>query len=405
MKQPVCWRRSWGLASLLFTFYFLFFSSCSPRHPGASDNSLVNGFLYRMFNTYDPSNLLANVGRTIAPPLFANLKTQAANLVTQGATLASSCTAGNLTNFQNAWFANIAAAKKVEIFHFGPFVTYYPLFDAWPGEAMKTVSPESPPSAGDMDSLDFDYTGTYGASVAGAANYLTTLDKDAKGLIAIEYVAFIKPGSYGANQEACSDLTSIRLNLLQALLADYSANATALANAWDPAGTTRYGEQLATAGKGSTTYSYSGAALNDVFSGALRQLSTMKDGKLEKPAGLSSGGNGVINLSLSESRLSGNSVVNLRNNLASFKAVYLGNGAVGLSDYIRYYSPSLDNRAKSDITQLETVLNSFSSINSANMSAISQSVSLLSDLLNVLNVQFPAVLGNGPVSSSGGDGD
>ncbi|EPG74663.1 imelysin [Leptospira fainei serovar Hurstbridge str. BUT 6] len=385
------------LTSLLSFFLVI---SCNPRNESASDSSLINGFLYRMFNSYDPRLFLQNMGRNIIPPLYADLNVKAQDLITK-ATALSTCNAGTLSNFQASWLANISAVKKVELYRFGPSNTYYPLFDAWPGEAMKTVSPESPPSNGDMDDLDASpgFSGT-------ATAYIGTLDKDAKGLPAIEYVVFIKPGSYGATPLACSDMSANRYQLLLALVNDYAANVAALAAAWAPNGTSPYGEQLATAGTGSTAFPNSGGALDTIFAAAVRELTTMKDGKLEVPAGLSQGGNGsVINLSLSESRFSGNSIQNLRDNLSSFKTFYLGGGGTGLSDYVTFYSPTLDTQVKAQITLLESTLNSFNNISAGNMAAIKQAVTQLNTLLTILNTQLAAIVGSGVVSGHGGDGD
>ncbi|EQA38083.1 imelysin [Leptospira inadai serovar Lyme str. 10] len=401
-KRSYYLRRIFSGCGTILTSTILFFSvlSCNPRNASSSDSSLVNGFLYAMFNSYDPKPFLQNMGRNIIPPLYADLNSKAQDLVTK-ATALSSCNAGTLSNVQASWLANISAVKKVELYRFGPSNTYYPLFDAWPGEATKTVSPESPPSNGDMDDLDASpgFSGT-------AAAYIGTLDKDAKGLPAIEYVIYVKPASYGASALSCSDMSASRYQLLLALVNDYAANVAALAAAWAPNGASPYGEQLATAGNGSTVFPNSAGAFNTVFASAIRELSTMKDGKLEAPAGLAKGGNGsVINLSLSESRFSGNSIQNLRNNLSSFKTFYLGGGGIGLSDYVTFYSPSLDTQARTQISLLESTLNSFNSVGAGNMAAIIQAVTQLNTLLTILNTQLAAIVGSGVVSGKTGDGD
>ncbi|EQA45874.1 imelysin [Leptospira broomii serovar Hurstbridge str. 5399] len=402
VKRSYYLRRIFSGYGTILTSIILFFFvlSCNPKNPSSSDTSLVNGFLYAMFNSYNPKPFLQNMGRNIIPPLYSDLNSKAQDLVTK-ATALSTCNAGTLSNVQASWLANISAVKKVELYRFGPSNTYYPLFDAWPGEATKTVSPESPPSNGDMDDLDASpgFSGT-------AAAYIGTLDKDAKGLPAIEYVIYVKPASYGASALSCSDMSANRYQLLLALVNDYAANVAALAAAWAPNGTAPYGEQLATAGNGSTVFPNSAGALNTIFASAIRELSTMKDGKLEAPAGLAQGGNGsVINLSLSESRFSGNSIQNLRDNLSSFKTFYLGGGGIGFSDYVTFYSPTLDTQAKAQISLLESTLNSFNSISAGNMAAIKQAVTQLNTLLTILNTQLAAIVGSGVVSGHTGDGD
>ncbi|MGJ4748193.1 imelysin family protein [Leptospira sp. SA-E8] len=388
--------------------------SCSHKN-SASGAANTNGYLYRMFNSFDPRSLLQNLGNNIIPPLFANLEASRSALVTA---TDSVCSSDALATAQAAWITHARDLKKVEPFRFGTTLSSFSKMDPF----LIDYLTEAPPSSGDMDELDaFDPSGDF----LDAQTYIAGFDNDAKGIGAIEYLLFSRAGVNRGTAPSCSDFVNApngRSALLRALVTNYSVHVANVTNAWDVGGTNPLGTQLATAGDGtSATFPTSGSALDAVFTGAVQLLTTMKDGRLEIPAGLSGGGNGSSpNTDRAEFRFSGQSFQSLIDNLSTFKAIYTGNGTgVGLSDYVKFYSPTLDTEIKAEIAELEIHLGNITpslspsdpstawgSSNTANFTAIKACIADLSELLTILNTELAALTGSNPVSGGpGGDGD
>ncbi|TGK00387.1 imelysin [Leptospira selangorensis] len=413
IKKPIL--TAWIILSILLLSIFI---SCSHKN-SASGAANTNGYLYQMFNSFDPRSLLQNLGNNIIPPLFANLETSRSALVTATNTFAStSCSSGNLNAAQAAWIAHIRDLKKVEPFRFGTTLSSFSKMDPF----LIDYLAEAPPSSGDLDDLDaFDPSGDF----LDAQTYIVGFDNDAKGIGAIEYLLFSRAGANRGTAPTCSDFTNApngRSALLRALVANYSVHAKNVTDAWKVSGTNPLGTQLATAGDGtSATFPTSGSALDAVFTGAVQLLTIMKDGKLEIPAGLSGGGNGSSpNTDRAEFRFSGQSFQSLIDNLSTFKAIYTGNGTgVGLKDYVKFYSPTLAGEIDAEIAELEIHLGNITpsvspsdpstawgSSNTANFTAIKSSITDLSELLKILNTELAALTGSSPISGGpGGDGD
>ncbi|PKA15464.1 imelysin family protein [Leptospira haakeii] len=397
---------------ILSIFLLSILISCSRKN-SATGAANTNGYLYQMFNSFDPRSLLQNLGNNIIPPLFANLETSRAALVIA---TDSVCSSDTLTSAQSAWIAHASDLKKVEPFRFGATLSSFSKMDPF----LIDYLTEAPPSSGDMDDLDaFDSSGDF----LDAQTYIAGFDNDAKGIGAIEYLLFSQAGANRGNAPTCSDFANApngRSALIRALVANYSVHVKNVTDAWKVSGTNPLGTQLATAGDGtSTTFPTSGSALDAVFTGAVQLLTIMKDGKLEIPSGLSGGGNGSSpNSDRAEFRFSGQSFQSLIDNLSTFKAIYTGNGTgVGLSDYVKFYSPTLDEEIKSEIAELEGHLGgitpstsnppaAWGSANTTNFVAIKSSIADLSELLKILNTELAALTGSSPVSGGpGGDGD
>ncbi|TGJ99703.1 imelysin [Leptospira semungkisensis] len=389
----------WVLFSL-FLILFLFVS-CTPKN-SASAESGINGYLYRMFNSFDPKAMLSNMGTNVMPPLYADLGTQADDLLTKTNAIVGGCSSGALSGLQTSWLANMSAVQKVEMFRFGIMSSPYVHVDPFSIEYLS----ETPPINDDLDDLDL----FSGSSLGSAQVYINGLDRDARGLTSIEYILFSKPSPNWGTAPDCSDFTTSRTYLLQALVVDYNNNIHTMSDAWNVSGT-NYGAQIANAGSGSTSFTSSGAALDAILTGAIQLLTIMKDGKLEIPADLSKGGDGSSpDSSRPESRFSANSFQNLQDNLSTFKIVYNGNGTgAGLSDYVKFYSPDLDTEITSTIADLETVLATTKSTGgwgSSNLPNIKAAVKDIGHLLTILNTELAAITGAGSVSGGpGGDGD
>ncbi|WP_246050757.1 imelysin family protein [Leptospira langatensis] len=386
-------------SSLLLVFFF--FVSCAPKN-SASAESGINGYLYRMFNSFDPKSMLNNLGNNVMPPLYADLGTQADDLLAKTNTFVGGCSAGALSGLQTSWLANMSAIQKIEQFRFGVMLSPYTHVDPFAVEYLS----ETPPINDDLNDMDL----FSGSSLGAAQVYINGLDRDARGLTAIEYVLFSKASPSWGTAPDCSDFTTSRTYLLQALVVDYNNNAHIMSDAWIVSGT-NYGAQISNAGSGSTAFSSSGAALDAFVTGTIQLLTIMKDGKLEIPADLSSGGNGSSpDPSRPESRFSANSFQNLEDNLSTFKIVYNGNGTgAGLSDYVKFYSPDLNTEILATITHLESVLalaKTDGTWGSSNLPNIKAAIKDIGHLLTILNTELAALTGSSPVSGGpGGDGD
>ncbi|PJZ75549.1 imelysin family protein [Leptospira neocaledonica] len=387
--------------------------SCSHKN-SATGAANANGYLYQMFNSFDPRSVLQNLGNNVLPPLFVNLETSRVNLVNATNDL---CASDSLASAQAAWIAHKSDLKKVEPFRFGSTLAYFTRMDPF----LINYLIESSPNTDELDDLD---TFTVG-DLSDAQQAIGQMKNKAKGISAIEYLLFSRAGVNRGTAPSCSDFPSApdgRAALLRALVLEYSGHVFNVTSAWDTSGTNPLGTQLATAGNGtSATFSSSGIALDAVLSGAIQLLTIMKDGKLEIPAGLSGGGNGSSPKSdRAESRYSGQSFQNLIDNLSTFKAIYTGNGTgAGLKDYVKFYSPELAEEIDAEIAELEEHLGditpslspsdpstAWGSSNAANFTAIKSSIADLSELLTILNTELAALTGSSPVSGGpGGDGD
>lgn len=387
--------------------------SCSHKN-SASTAANTNGYFYQMFNSFDPRSLLQNLGNNIIPPLFVNLEASRLALVNATNDL---CASDSLDSAQAAWIAHKSDLKKVEPFRFGTTLAYFSRMDPF----LINYLMESSPNTTELDDLD---TFTVG-DLSDAQQAIGQMKNKAKGISAIEYILFSRAGVNRGTEPNCSDFPSApngRAALLRALVLEYSGHVQNVTAAWDENGSNPLGTQLATAGSGtSSAFPSSGAALDAVFAGAVQLLTTMKDGKLEIPAGLSGGGNGSSSKpDRAESRFSGQSFQNLIDNLSIFKAIYTGNGTgAGLGDYVKFYSPKLDEEIKEEIAELEEHLGditpslspsdpsgAWESSNTANFIAIKACIKELDELLIILNTELAALTGSSPVSGGpGGDGD
>ncbi|TGN04137.1 imelysin family protein [Leptospira dzoumogneensis] len=400
---------AWIILSILLLSIFI---SCSHKN-SASGAANTNGYLYQMFNSFDPRSLLQNLGNNIIPPLFVNLKSSSDALVAATDDL---CASDSLSAAQAAWVAHKSDLKKVEPFRFGTTLAYFTRMDPF----LINYLTESSPNTGELDDLDVITTG----DISDAQQAIGQMKNKAKGISAIEYILFSRAGANRGTAPSCgvdfSNAPDGRAALLRALVLEYSGHVQNVTDAWKVSGTNPLGTQLATAGNGtSATFPSSGIALDVVLSSAIQLLSIMKDGKLEIPEGLSGGGNGSSpNSDRAESRFSGRSFDNLIDNLSTFKAIYTGNGTgAGLKDYVKFYSPDLAEEIDGEIAELEEHLGditpstsnppaAWGSANATNFTAIKSSINDLSELLKILNTELAALTGSSPVSGGpGGDGD
>ncbi|WP_165778776.1 imelysin family protein [Leptospira perolatii] len=379
-------RRIFGSKKLVLLAALTLFAvgSCSPKNAEATNESSMNGFLYRMFNSFDPTKFLENMGSNVIPALFQNVATQAGELTVAAANL---CGSTSLAQFQTEWKENVSALKKVELIQFGPgsISGYSPLMDFWP-----LNYETSPPTSADRTALD---------AITGASPNVSGLPAGQRGLPAIEYLIFTAPSP-------CS--SSDRLELVKSLAADYNSNSQALFNAWK-AGGGNFGGQLASAGQGSEVFLTKASAFDLILSNTIDLIHSMKDAKLEFPSDLMAGGTGLSpDPNKAESRFAGptQSFQNVKDNVESFKSVYFGNGGAGLSDYVAFVNPNIDQEVRAELLELEATLNLLTNFDSGNMTNLKKAVLELDEIEKLLTTELAAALGTSPVTGGkGGDGD
>jgi predicted lipoprotein len=214
---------------------------------------------------------------------------------------------------RTAWWDARAPLKQAEVFAFGPYqdqpFRLGPKIDFWPARA-DTIDEVL---AG-AEPLDEETVSRFGAP--------------ARGLPAIEYLLHPPGGDFLGELT----LSPRRCDYLTALARDLAVNASALRLAWDPDGHDYLGE-LREAGRTSNSFATLDMAVGEVVNRLGFTLENMRSDKLGKPLG----SGGVPAPDAAESRFSGRSLEDLRDNLEGIRLVYSGTadaGGVGLGSYL-----------------------------------------------------------------------
>lgn len=399
-----------GSGNMKRKFYFLLLVSilclggmlisCGNANKSASNDSLIQGYLYKLFSAFDPTQMLANLGGTVIPNLYKDLESKSSNLSSSATSYTASCpgTQTAIQTMQSQWKDAMASAKKAEIIQFGPAVLggYYSLIDSWPSSYTS-----HPPDTAFLES-QVSGSGTLDKST------VSTWSKTARGLPSLGYLLFQDGSGNSDLTSICTALQGRRLLLLQALSQDLAAQSSSLYKNWDPT-SGNFSSQLVLAGQGSDYYTTKESALDTILSSMIDLVKAMKDDKLEYPAGLSSN-NSTANSNYVESVYSQNSVTDLLNNLEGFKLLYLGDGGIGLSSYVSYVAPTLDAEIQKQWQEcyddIQKTGNLQSKIQSNDLTAIKEAIFELGQLEMMLSTELASALGTSPITGgSGGDGD
>jgi uncharacterized protein len=266
--------------------------------------------------------LLTSWGEGVLLPLYGDFETRTSVLAGRVAQLCASPDDETLGAARDAWWDARAPFKQAEIFAFGPYQDLPwrigPKIDFWPARP---------------DTVDEVLAGTDPLDEA----TVLELGAPARGLPAIEYLLYppevLPPEEYAGGTRRCEYLT--------ALGADLFARAGDLRRAWDPYGDDYLGE-LIEAGRGSETFMSLPMAVGEVVNRMGFLLENMRNDKLRKPLGGSVDGPPAPNAA--ESRFSGRSLEDLRDNVRGLKLVYFGpgEGAPGLGSYLRARGKEFD---------------------------------------------------------------
>ena len=228
-----------------------------------------------------------------------------------------------LSDVKAAWREARRPWKETEVFKFGPVVDeplrYGPKIDFWPAR----------PDA--VDAV-LAATGTIDPEGLGAA---------AKGLPAVEYLLFADGAGAGFRESAR------RYEYLEVLIDDLIAQSQALAGAWDSEGGD-YQRELVDAGRGSETYDTLSMALSEVVN---RMGFTVENIRADK-LGAGMAPDGTPQPEKIESRFSGRSIDDIRDNLRGIELLFFGDPAarvLALDDYLQHRGFRLARRMRADL--------------------------------------------------------
>jgi predicted lipoprotein len=263
--------------------------------------------------------LLTSWGDGVLLPLYGDFEARASTLAEHNAELCATPGEGTLEAARSAWWDARAPFKQAEVFAFGPFKEFPwrlgPKLDFWPART---------------ETLDEVLAGSEPLDVA-------ALGAPARGLPAVEYLL------YPPDVDVLAELGpgTRRCQYLEGLGADLVASAGELRHAWSRDGGDYLGE-LIDAGRGSETYMSLPMAVGEVVQRMGFLLENVRNDKLRKPLGGSVDGPPAPGAA--ESRFSGRSLTDIRDNLAGLKLVYFGPGgdSAGLGSYLRARGKDFD---------------------------------------------------------------
>lgn len=285
---------------------------------------------------FDRAAMLRSIGETVALPLYRRFEAEAGALVSAAEAYCAAPAEVPLDEVRNAWWNARAPWKKAEVFSFGPYSDLPwrlgPKIDSWPVREKN------------VDGLLQGATPLDEVALAaqGASN---------RGLPVIEYLLYA-PGAEAAFTDGAKGAR--RCAYLVAASRDLRTNAHAMVEAWE----TTYLDELANAGAGSKAFASLDAAVGELLNRMVFLAENMRELKLGKPMGMSSGGD--PRPALLESAYSGRSLQDLRDDLAGLRAVYAGvhEGVVGvgLADYVRLRRSAVDPVVSEHFVEAERAL-------------------------------------------------
>jgi len=266
-----------------------------------------------------------------ALPQYNSLVNAATDLSNSLTTLNTSPTDANLQAAQSSWKNIRHIWEQCEGFLFGPVEDndYDPNTDTWPTDYTQ------------MDSL-------LQSNNPLQPNDFKNLTQSLRGYHPIEYVVF----GVGYSRSAAS-LTAREKTYMMGLSADVlNNNVQPLYTSWTQA-PTNYGDQVSTAGKGSTQFSTKQELFLVIVSALSDICEEVGAGKMYEPFV-------AKDSTICESPYSGNTLSDFKDNIIGLRNVYMGlNGGLGLKDLVAAKNKSLDNQIQSQIT---AAVNSFDNI-------------------------------------------
>lgn len=292
-----------------------------------------------------------------------------------------------LTAAREAWWQARAPWEQLEVFTFGPYsrepLRIGPKIDQWP-QRLPVAEVE-------------ELLASERAVTPEAVNQMGV---NQKGLQVAEYLLFA-PDAASALGDArrCEYLVSVGKELV--------TRATQLREAWDPAGG-NFASELSEAGRGGSAFDDLTDAFSEVVNRMGFTLENLRTEKLIRPLGPDNGAPAPEQV---ESRFSGRSVEDMRDNITGIELLYFGDPArnvLGLDSYLnergRSYAPQMTEhlsavRAALDAIpepMTESVASSRERIEAASAAAFELRNLIQIDIINTLGLQ---------VSFNDNDGD
>lgn len=300
------------------------FSACPPTADGPAVETIA----------FDRTGLLTGVVDKALLPRFDVFIDKANALV--AATTAHAATPtdeATLTAARTAWAEAMAAWQSLEILQLGPMAASGTRVGA---EGLRDGIYSWPVSSAcgvDQNVVDNEFDGAGWAAgqlvnVTGLAAIEATLFSDDDDNACPGSATINTDGSWNALSEA--QVHARRAGLAKVLAADVVTRAEAL-----KAKMVTYGEQLKTAGDGSTLFATAQAGVDEVYAALFYIELKVKDRKLGAPAGLTLDCPASACPELLESPLSKTSKDHVLVNLHALKEVYEGvDGAPGFDDFL-----------------------------------------------------------------------
>ncbi len=300
----------------------------------------------------------------------------------------------SLATVQQAWRHTQAQLKRSEFFGFGPYKTLdiQSKVDFWPAR------PENIEAALQGDE-------------AFSAESLGGIGVTLRGLPAVEYLLF--GGSAGSDsileKFVSGGAGDRRCELLLAQGGDLVSTLGNYLNAWSPSGGD-YAATLYLAGEGSFEFPQAQDAVNLWVNHLTTSIEILKDVKLGKPLGKSSGGEAFPELV--ESPFAENSLENMRHNIEGLNNLWFGDyggrSGLGFFDLVHSRNPIV---AESVATIIERALSGVEGVPPPLAAAILEKSDGLEtafqnirDLRNVFSASISGILGVNPFFSDT-DGD
>lgn len=199
------------------------------------------------------------------------------------------------------------------------------------------------------------------------ANYVASLDSNAKGFHALEYLL------WGINgQKTASQLTNREIEYIKAT-SQYIANQTSgLYDAWKPGGN-NFAKNFTNASSG--IYQSQTNALEQLVDGMIDIANEVGAGKIEDPL---NGNNGSFSLEDEESRFSNNSKADFADNIKGILYLYTGDygthSGAGISEIVAAKNPTLNtkviNAINDAVSSIENIPGTFTQAIQTNRPAV-----------------------------------
>ena len=298
-----------SFVSYLFVFGFFICVSCKKEEVAAPQKSIV-------------PDLITDFSNKVAHASYIQISHSADDLYLHAEKFVSTPTNENLHVLKDSWRELRKEWELSEAFLFGPVATdgLDPQIDTWPINRQ------------DLDSLLLANNNLDEA-------YMLRLQESLKGFHPLEYLIFGESGTKHA-----AEFTSPEFRYLLALAKDIKRVCNYMPTTWE-ATQGNYITELTNAGKSSSVYATKREVLLEITHSMAGICDEVANGKIEEPFS-------VLDPSLEESPFSKNSFADFKNNITGVLNVYTCSykeKGVSMSDFVKQYNSSLDNKIKSAI--------------------------------------------------------